>query len=118
MIATERTQYVKSAPMTWDRILADRIARGLEKPGMDPRLPSNVQAHVEEPYHGPSLSKAKAASERKRRMKACGCRLCALVLNPPMTFAEAERFGLHMGGFAEVDRTVEAMRVSYVPEAA
>lgn len=93
--------------MTWEAIEADRLARGLDKrkPAKratvkvvtfeaDRRLPGNLAAHVEQPRKlaGYTVGQAKAA--RKATMKACPCRLCALTMNPPTTYADAERFGL------------------------
>jgi len=69
-------------------------SKGSQWPTPDPRLPSNTKAHFEPPYVGPELKGASAARERKRRMEACLCRLCALCLRPALTFAEAETFGL------------------------
>lgn len=101
-------------PLTWADIVSDRAARGLKTrgerarngiafvdPSSDPRLPSNVKPHDPGvPYSGPRLTPGRAATERKRKMLACGCRLCALALNPPLTFADGERFGLVDRGFA------------------
>lgn len=59
----------------------------------DPRSLSNVRPHTDQPsYSGPKLTPARAATNRRKQLAACGCRRCALALNPPQTFADAERF--------------------------
>jgi hypothetical protein len=58
----------------------------------DLRESSNNRPHTETPYTGlrPKTA-AQAAKVRRKAMQACGCRLCALALNPPKTFAEWAR---------------------------
>jgi len=101
----DRTVIAVKGRISWADIVADRRARGLD--GQDPRLPSNVKAHSELAYVGPGLTRAQATKERARRMKACGCRLCALALNPPLTFADAARFGLVFGGVGAVNSALD-----------
>lgn len=61
----------------------------------DLRDVTNNRPHTAVPYAGPTpKTAAQAAKLRKKAMQACGCRLCALALNPPQTFAEWTRFGL------------------------
>jgi hypothetical protein len=55
------------------------------------RNPTNTAAHADRA--APNLTGAKARAFRKATMKLCPCRLCALALNPPMTFEEAALFG-------------------------
>lgn len=58
----------------------------------DLRDPSNNRPHIEVPYTGPApRTAAQAAKLRKKAAQACGCRLCALALNPPTTFADWQR---------------------------
>jgi len=79
----------KADPMREARVaLASELA--------DPRLPSNLAPHVEALLSADQragLTKARAAKARAKAMAACPCRLCALALRPPQTFADAERFG-------------------------
>lgn len=103
-------------PMTWADVMADRIARGLEKPlpakstrkakvptgprmvdvdglQLDARDPRNTRPHTAPMFMGDRpTSAARAASLRKGAMLACECRLCALALNPPSTFADFSKF--------------------------
>ena len=59
---------------------------------IDPRSLSNTAAHVERPVPARAWTKASAAKFRRDTAKACGCRLCALAINPPATFSEYESF--------------------------
>lgn len=61
---------------------------------VDPRMPGNTAAHVERARPSERMTPGKAAKYRKATMKACPCRLCALCLVPPATFAEYEALGL------------------------
>lgn len=61
------------------------------------RETSNTKPHTEATIAPEVRASLKGATARKARhgaMLACGCRLCALALNPPLTFAEWERLGL------------------------
>jgi hypothetical protein len=62
--------------------------------GSDLRLPSNLKPHSEAPYSGPTLKAGAAKKRRASMMLACGCRLCALALNPPTTFDAHSALGL------------------------
>ncbi|MDX2014163.1 MAG: hypothetical protein SFW67_28450 [Myxococcaceae bacterium] len=99
--------------MTWADIMADRVARGLERA---PKTPKAKVAKVEAPpqvngvdrrhvdndtpctvptYKGPApKSAAGAAKVRRESMRGCGCRLCALALRPVATFAEMRALGM------------------------
>jgi len=59
---------------------------------IDPRSLANTAAHVERPVPARAWTKASAAKFRRDTAKACGCRLCALAINPPVTFSEYEVF--------------------------
>lgn len=60
----------------------------------DRRSVFNQAAHVEStPYDGPKLTPARARARWRKLYAACPCRLCALALNPPQTFAEGKAFG-------------------------
>lgn len=113
--------------MTWADVMADRIARGLEKPlpakstrkakaptgprtvdvdgvQIDARDPRNTRPHTAPPFTGAlPTSAARAASLRKGTMLACACRLCALALNPPRTFAEHTAFCVDLVREQEVE---------------
>lgn len=62
---------------------------------IDARLPTNMKPHEEAPapLRAKKWTPAAAAKARAKAYAACGCRLCAIALNPPKTFAEGERFG-------------------------
>jgi hypothetical protein len=64
----------------------------LPAPEFDARDLRNVKAHNERIAPVKTWTKASAAKFRRDTAKACGCRLCALALNPPVTFAEYEVF--------------------------
>lgn len=116
-------RFDKPVAMTWEAIMRDRIARGLEADpevtrATPPRPPSRtksprakksslartfnlagVEVDLRDPrnvapctapaYTGPApKTPAAAAKIRRELMAKCSCRLCALALNPPSTFAE------------------------------
>lgn len=106
------------APMTWELILADRIARGLETPpaappqvkapkvkraakstgprmvnGADARHPSNLTPCTVPAFTGKRPTTAAGAAKIRRELMAqCACRLCNLALRPPLTFADHALF--------------------------
>lgn len=118
----------RPVPMTWEQIMRDRIARGLEvdpatarptppRPAknqarrtsraadagprrvtidgleIDARDPRNATPCTAPRYTGlPPKSPAAAARARREAMAQCACRLCALALHPPLTFAEHRAF--------------------------
>jgi hypothetical protein len=86
-------------------VKAQKIVALASRP--DPRLPSNTAAHVQRPLSAKELTgkmtPARAAKLRRLSMAACPCRLCALALNPPLTFADAVRFTPDAGGWASVN---------------
>ena len=123
MPPAEVTRFFRVAPMSWDDVMADRIARGLEKapkvrtakaPKVDgPRMlrfldavgVSTVEIDARDPRNnrpctaprhvgGPPKSAAGALKLRRSYMAQCECRLCALAMFPARTFAEHEAFGL------------------------
>lgn len=50
---------------------------------------------ADKPYRdGPHEEDTKSGLSKKMRMNNCACRLCYLCLNPPLTFALYESFGL------------------------
>lgn len=70
--------------------MRDRQARGLES---DPREKTNSAPCTVPLYTGPRPATAAGAARiRRESMKLCACRMCALALNPPRTFAEHTRF--------------------------
>ncbi len=116
MNATLMIRRLAPRMMLWEDIEADRAARltpanatfsttkvgavprrKVVKPApaltADPRLPSNLAAHVERTRPAGSLTKAQVSKYRKQTMQACPCRLCALALTPPVTVLESELFG-------------------------
>lgn len=76
------------------KMKAPKKAKVPEAPATDPRLPTNLEPHVELPRALAGYSVGQATKARKATMKACKCRLCALALKPPLTFAESALFGL------------------------
>lgn len=60
---------------------------------MDPRHPSNTKTHIDIAVpEGKAWTPGKAQTQRRKAYKACMCRLCALALSPPLTFAEWDAF--------------------------
>jgi hypothetical protein len=83
----------------------------------DSRSMSNTRAHLEVPYTGPALTPAKARKERQRAMAACMCRLCALALSPPKTFAEGEGLGFPYERHDALALLADAMGWTYEADA-
>lgn len=57
---------------------------------IDPRSLANRKEH----HEVLTGAKPKTSKLRRKAMEACMCRMCALALNPPKTFAEWNEFGL------------------------
>lgn len=87
-----------SAPKAPARPKVKRQAKPTPPMGADPRLPSNVAPHV---WASDGLQR-RTPAQRRKLMSACPCRLCALALNPPLTFAEHTAFGGGAASFAQV----------------
>ncbi len=99
--------------------LPKRLARKLAALPPEARELSNLRPHTEavvSPETRAALSgphaRATATKARRAAMLACGCRLCALALNPPQTFAEYERLGL--GEIGREYRAAESERAGIV----
>ena len=71
--------------------MTDRDKKGWT---MDPRSSSNTKMPDETPSTVRPKSATQAARYRKKDMKACLCRLCAIALLPPASFAEWTAYGL------------------------
>lgn len=72
-----------------------RVLPPVKFSAVDPRLPSNLAAHV---FANDGQAR-RTPAQRRKLMAACPCRLCALALRPPLTFADAARFGFADAGF-------------------
>lgn len=74
--------------------------------GPDPRLPSNLAPHV---FQNDGKA-SRTPAQRRKLMAACPCRLCALALNPPLTFAEHAALGLHQPTFSDARAVLAAFK--------
>lgn len=80
------------SPANADRARCVECARA--SPANDPRALTNLKEHSETPTGAKPKTAAAASKLRRKAMEACMCRMCALALNPPKTFAEWNEFGL------------------------
>jgi hypothetical protein len=91
-----QTRKPKSQPPPAPVVAYSSMIDGFVVTPDDLRSRDNNRPHTPARYAGPPPKSAAAASKlRRKEMEACGCRLCALALNPPQTFAEYEALGLN-----------------------
>ena len=72
--------------------MKDSTTKGSSKPvaQLDPRNQENKAKHIERVVD----NNIPGERNRRRTMVDCPCRLCALALNPPNTFAKYKELGL------------------------
>lgn len=85
-------------------------------PPNERRAATNLAPHVELPRQLAGYTVGQATKARRTSMKACPCRLCALALNPPKTFAEAAALGFDL--IAAEHHVAEAWRCLAIARAA